>query len=478
MFNDRSNSEDSEDKEDRELTDDEFVDLQNDIAWPEISDGGSSSGTISAATTDLNRYYLDSENVNHSASQLRREGEIGEPHDSDLDEKDEAPVGDSADRNCFGVSIPEVTKEELPYLGFAVAALVFFFSAVGKKMKSVDNLFDDEISSSTVDGVIFTDIPGIDGTAFEDVVADSTGSYTDAYTDINSGDICGYYNAFIGKLSLGPYAFALCHGIFGCLMGGGVIGWMRYNESLKAKRNTAVGEYPERPAASDEIDEFEPEDDENNIYKSTSELFLENHLWLINLFLYAWAFVGWLFFTFWGDRVYVHTGNGFFALWAMMLFSIWNFGFTFEDLTKNAKDTDSCIYGLMLASIIVTIALSSGWKYGTYRGIAGFALSVCVFSMLFGLATVYFAKFSRGGARLDPKIKFWCIAVLLVLWILAACLTTFVGPFLTTGNGYFSVWASVVFSGLAFVEAQKESCKLNRTVLVPRSSIIAGSAHT
>lgn len=441
MSNDRSStddwegSDDSEDSDDSEGNDDEFVDLQDNI-WPEVSDGAS-SGTFSATTRELEDY-----SKKNSSSERGRNREIGESIETDEDDKD---VDASTDRKCFGVSVPAFAKEEHPFLGYTVASVIFFLSAVGKRMKSDECLFG-EMTSSAVGGDIFTDIYS-DGGAYEDgLYEDMVSEYTDVYTDVYSDTICGCYGAFVGKLRPGPYAYALCFGIFGALMGGGVVGWMRYNASLKAKRSSG-------PPASDDFSE-EPDDDP---YKSSSELFLENHLWLINIVLFLWAFIGWLFFTFWGDQVYAHTGNGFFALWAMMLFSIWNFGITIEDLAEHARKTDSCIYGMSLSSIIATIALGSDWKYGTYRGVAGFALSVCVFAILFGLATVYFSKFARGGTQLDPKIKFWCIAAVLVLWILAACLTTFIGPFLTTGNGYFSVWASVVFTGLAFAEAQKES---------------------
>jgi hypothetical protein len=41
-----------------------------------------------------------------------------------------------------------------------------------------------------------------------------------------------------------------------------------------------------------------------------------------------------------------------------------------------------------------------------------------------------------------------------VMWVILACLVTFRGPFLTTGNGYFGSWAGAFVSVMAASEAR------------------------
>lgn len=149
--------------------------------------------------------------------------------------------------------------------------------------------------------------------------------------------------------------------------------------------------------------------------------------------------------------------TGFFALWAMMIFAIWNFGVSIDDVKDQAKKSESIIYAMILGSVIAIIELTTGplpFQNRSNKGIASYTLAVAVIAIVFGLVTVGISRF--GKDKIDAEIRFWCLLLILVLWIVAACLTTFVGPFLTTGNGYFAVWGSAVFAGMAFVETQKE----------------------
>lgn len=140
----------------------------------------------------------------------------------------------------------------------------------------------------------------------------------------------------------------------------------------------------------------------------------------------------------------------------MMLFSIWNLGVTMDTLAGQAQKSDSYVYAMGLGSIITIIELTSvpffRWQ-PNYR-IASYAVSVSVLGLIFGLLIAGFSL--AGGDKLNAKIQFWTLAVLLVMWLVAACLTTFVGPFITTGNGYFAVWASTIFTGMAFADVQSE----------------------
>ena len=145
----------------------------------------------------------------------------------------------------------------------------------------------------------------------------------------------------------------------------------------------------------------------------------------------------------------------------MLLCAVWNFGITVDELVQKFENVNTVIYALVATSVIEIIELTTGlggWEYKTNKGISAFALVVSTIAILFGLITAGFSVMAaRGGAaNLDAMIRFWYVLVIFVLSIIAACLTTFVGPFLTTGNGYFAVWGSVVFSGLAFSKLRKE----------------------
>lgn len=355
------------------------------------------------------------------------------------------------DKSSFAKAL-QFTPAEIPLLGYALASLIFFFAAVNRKysVKSFNNNSSamgstDDLASAIMDNV-FEDIDWTTGELGNDDVFsyldDGMFTYDDDWGSV--GSICGGYGAYGGKLLPGYYAYALCLGIFGLLMAVAVLAWSRYNNSLAAKRN-GFG------------DEITTEEDPN---KSASERILDNYRWLMNSLLFVWAFIGWAVFTFGAGEVFAHTGNGFFALWAMMLFSIWNFGVT-VDLAETVRGADSCIYGMTLASLITLIELTAGWagmpwKWRPYSGISSYCLAVSVVGLLFGLTTAILAKVQGGGKQLSPLIRFWFVVVLSVMWIVAACLSTFIGPFLTTGNGYFAVWGAVLFCGLSFSTIQEE----------------------
>jgi hypothetical protein len=253
----------------------------------------------------------------------------------------------------------------------------------------------------------------------------------------------------IGCLSTGYYAYAICFSIFGVLFGAGVLGWMKFNASLAENRKGLAG-----------YDEQDIEDgmagEETN--KSVSELFLDNHKKWIDLFLFVWATAGWAVFTFAGNGLFSITGNGFFALWIMMLCSIWNMGVTTDSIKDQAKKSDAWIHALSLGSLVTIIELSTfldGFRFfGSYVGISGYGLFVACSSLLFGLVVVIMSMVAPG--KLDAKIKMYTLGAFLVLWIIAACLTTFQGPFLNTGNGYFAAWGSVFAAAMAFSGAQGE----------------------
>lgn len=192
--------------------------------------------------------------------------------------------------------------------------------------------------------------------------------------------------------------------------------------------------------------------------------------------------------------VVCETTAGYFALTAMVCFSIANMGVTTDMLVEAACYTEAAIYGLTLCAVIVIMELTVGFGVGQkswrffrdHKTICNYGLVVATLSILLGLVTFGFhvrksiRDFMQGPLPGQPlpqtprgtpqpptstktlhlEIRFWIISIMLALWIILACLTTFVGPFLMTGNGYFAVWASTFFSGLAFMNVQKEILKV------------------
>ena len=139
-----------------------------------------------------------------------------------------------------------------------------------------------------------------------------------------------------------------------------------------------------------------------------------------------------------------------------MLASIWNLGVTADSISAQVKKSDTWIHALSLGSLVTLIELSTHLNsfFPTDKGICGYGLFVAVASLIFGLVVVIMSMAAPG--KLDPKIKMYILVGLLVLWIITACLTTFIGPFLITGNGYFAVWGSAAFAGMALSGVQSE----------------------
>ena len=159
----------------------------------------------------------------------------------------------------------------------------------------------------------------------------------------------------------------------------------------------------------------------------------------------------------------------------MLCFSVANLGITADVLVDAARNADTCIFGLTLCSVVVimefTIGLGRPNLWIKYRNIAYYATAMSIVSVLLGLVTFGWrlCRLVRGtepattsttpptpNEILMLEARYWSLIVLVLLWIVAACLTTFIGPFLITGNGYFAVWAAPFFSGLTFLSVQKD----------------------
>ena len=164
-------------------------------------------------------------------------------------------------------------------------------------------------------------------------------------------------------------------------------------------------------------------------------------------FLFLWNFIGACILTFGGP--FTSTGNGYFAAWGLVVASMIGVGVTGNE-AKSVVGQMGALLGLGASSIVVIIAIIPPMRNDSlYRGGEIYALTVACCSVI--VVAVY-QKVVKGGGM----VKFLVLAFFAILWIVLACLVTFRGPFLTTGNGYFGSWGGAILSTLAAMAALKE----------------------
>lgn len=173
----------------------------------------------------------------------------------------------------------------------------------------------------------------------------------------------------------------------------------------------------------------------------------------LNYFLFLWCFIGACVMTF-GGGPFTVTGNGYFASWALAVFSTMSMGITKSKMPENyrrAYAETNVILGLGACAVVTMIACipqMQGYYY--YKGETLFALIISILTILV-VANFVYAKMKENLQIQQFEVP--TLIVFAILWILAACMTTFRGPFLTTGNGYFAVWAGAVLAVKAALSA-------------------------
>ena len=166
----------------------------------------------------------------------------------------------------------------------------------------------------------------------------------------------------------------------------------------------------------------------------------------LNYFLLIWNFAGAICLTFWGQ--FQSTGNGYFSVWAMVIFSLMGIGITQEHVRSTASGSDSLL-GFFASSIIVLIAIIPSISKDDPPTV--YAITLACLSVV--LAGFFIAMRNRGLG--DPSMfKFALLGAFAIMWIVLAFLVTFRGPFLVTGNGYFASWAGAVTSVFAAMTAR------------------------
>jgi len=109
-----------------------------------------------------------------------------------------------------------------------------------------------------------------------------------------------------------------------------------------------------------------------------------------------------------------------------------------------------------LSSAATASAGDSNASVPSYEGVAIFALALSVLSLLYALVGAAIPIYtdglttpsSRTGTprRCNAIVQLVFAAVFSVSWFVAACLTTYIGPFTAAGNGYFAVWGAFACS--------------------------------
>lgn len=81
-----------------------------------------------------------------------------------------------------------------------------------------------------------------------------------------------------------------------------------------------------------------------------------------------------------------------------------------------------------------------------------FAIAVTIIT----IAVVGFLFYKHQRNSDVPGASFHVVVFLAIMWIFTAGIVTFRGPFLITGNGYFSAWAGAIFAVVAAKEVHSD----------------------
>lgn len=135
--------------------------------------------------------------------------------------------------------------------------------------------------------------------------------------------------------------------------------------------------------------------------------------------------------------------QGYFASWVAVSAAAMALGFTASAFQTSVKGLGA-LMGLLASSIIVIIALIDWVGHADFLAESIYAMVVACITVLLVLFHIYI-KGNGGG---DGMFMFLVLAFFALLWLVLACLVTFRGPFIATGNGYF---ASVSVSALEYI---------------------------
>ena len=190
----------------------------------------------------------------------------------------------------------------------------------------------------------------------------------------------------------------------------------------------------------------------------------------ISVFLFVWWMLG-AFITTFGFVLFINTSNGYFAAWGGFICSVVDVGVS-PSSAKTAMDTNTGpLVGLMAFSLVVLIATATHLDSGTRtipatvfspkrvinvgitnEGETIYGLVVAVLSLLLAACLM---GLERAAKPVKPKVQLFVLLFFSLMWIFAACVLTFRGPFTTTSNGYFGAWAGLICCIAATAQAAK-----------------------
>ncbi|KAL1522990.1 hypothetical protein AB1Y20_017953 [Prymnesium parvum] len=161
---------------------------------------------------------------------------------------------------------------------------------------------------------------------------------------------------------------------------------------------------------------------------------------LLAVFLVVWWGIGTWVITIQGP--FIATGNGYFATWTGFVSAIFGVGVTLPRLRESAKASMSSLFVLLICSIATGAELCLR-SNGSFFPAAESTFGLCTVTLTaVVIVTIYVHEID--GNPLDVERRRPLFVAILLLWTIAAYWLTFSGPFVGTGNGYFSLWVGLL----------------------------------
>lgn len=168
----------------------------------------------------------------------------------------------------------------------------------------------------------------------------------------------------------------------------------------------------------------------------------------LSYLMFIWWFLTACILTFSGP--FLVTSNGYFSSWLGVACATVGIGITPEAMKSQASNL-GYLNGVWVASIILICAVPSYIGQGKdYHGESVYALVVGVLSLVCVMMLSVYPDLLGSSMRFQPFIMF-----AIANWVVMACIVTFRGPFIDTGNGYFSVWVGAILCCMAAAQHQQ-----------------------